>query len=54
MLICKLDSQQFDDKASAVDHLRLDHSELIDDELAEFISEAEDNVFQEQFEEEDE
>lgn len=53
MLNCKLDDEEFDDRASAMNHLRDAHSELIDDELFEFLPEAEEIVFEEQIEEEE-
>jgi hypothetical protein len=54
MLTCKLDGTEFEDKESALDHLRDKHCNLIDEELAEFMSEAETNVFEQQFDGEEE
>jgi hypothetical protein len=54
MLICKLDGEEFEDKESALDHLRDAHCDLIDEELAEFMAEAETNVFDQQFDGEEE
>lgn len=54
MLTCKLDGDEFEDKDEAMDHLREKHSELIDEELQEYISDAEEVVYENQIDEEDE
>lgn len=54
MLTCKLDGEEFEDRDKAMDHLRDAHSDLIDEELQEFIGDAEEIIFENQIDEEDE
>lgn len=53
MLTCKLDGAEFDDHDEAMQHICDAHSDLIDEELQEFASEAEEAVFLAQIEEEE-
>lgn len=54
MFNCKLDGDEFEDRDEAMDHLRDKHSDLIDEELQEFISDAEQIIFENQIDEEEE
>ena len=51
MFACRLDNFKFDDRIDAMNHLRDVHPELIEQELDEFTSEAEETAFEEYFEE---
>lgn len=53
MLTCKLDGEEFDDHDEAINHLEETHSDLIDEELQQYISIAEEAVFIAQIEEEE-
>jgi hypothetical protein len=49
---CRIDGEQFDDEDVAKDHIRDKHSDLIDEELQDFVSDAEERIFETQLEEE--
>jgi hypothetical protein len=51
MLTCTLDGEEFDDEDVAKDHIREKHSDLIDEELQDFVSDAEERIFESYLEE---
>jgi hypothetical protein len=51
---CRIDGNEFEDEDSAKDHIREKHSGLIDEELQDFVSDAEERIFEAQLEGEDE